>query len=518
MSAPKKAKIEGDPLRIAHWCSQKDDVRAQFNESGPFRHLTLPNFLDDKWARTLLQEMLENLHMTYKETDLFKFHQSKDIGVDTKLPIIEEFKRQLYSPKFVEFLEDVLGLERGLICMDHADLASQCYSKGHHLLCHDDVIGTRVISFVIYLNSPNEPWTEDEGGAFELYGSKDGHVMSEPSKKILPNFNHATIFLVEPTKSYHAVEEIFGDRTRVSLQGWFHAKDITKTVRYNERHLCTVQDYLRKGPSPDSTPLKMDNYELTEADINYLKEWISAEYFCTKSQKDVCAYFEDASEVLLQDFFLADKLCDACDEDIGFDLVGPPHVRKYLLRNESEATLEGTKRLDALKQMLVSPAFAKLLKLFTNLRVSGLCSTAIRRFRPKHYSVATTGGITESKAELDVTWCQVAASDAWETEEIGGFESYMEADEDDDIETQEIYRDTEQGPLINIIPRPNALSIVMRDRHTMKFVKYLSSAAPSSRTDIAISFAIHEGDLPETDNEEEASETADEGEEEEEEA
>jgi len=149
-----------------------------------------------------------------------------------------------------------------------------------------------------------------------------------------------------------------------------------------------------------------------------------------------------------------------------------------------------------MRSVLTSPAYAKLIKLLTNLRVTAITSSACRRFKPKHYTVATYGSITQADAELDVTWCSVKPDDVWETEEVGGFESYMVADQDDKIETQEIYRDDEDGPLINIIPKMNSLSIVMRDKHTMKFVKYLSAKAPSSRTDISISFALHEEDLP----------------------
>jgi len=504
----KRTKID-QPFNMTHWSTQKDDLRAEFDKSTPFRHVALPDFLDDIWARQLLKEMLDNLHMTYKETDLFKFYQSKDIGSDTKLPLIEELKKQLYSPPFARFLEDVLGLENELLLTGNADMAVQCYSKGHHLLCHDDVIGTRVVTFVLYLNTPDEVWTEDEGGALELYGTENDKLLLEPSKKLPPLFNQATLFLVEPTKSYHAVEEILGDRTRVSLQGWFHAKDITKTIRYNERHLCTVQDYLRPTPSTSSasSTFPVDDTDLTEDDLVTLREYVSAEYLELKGQAAVRDHFVETSEVSLENFFLADKIPDLSDDDdTGFDLVGPPHVRRYLLRNDS--TSDRTKRLDALQAFIGSSCFRKLLKLFTNIRVTGLCSTAVRRFRPTHYTVATTGSITESKAELDVTWCQVAPSDEWETEEVGGFESYMEADADDNIETQEVYRDDEQGPLINIIPRPNALSIIMRDKHTMKFVKYISRAAPSSRTDISVAFRIHDEDLPDSEEEEELSEAS----------
>ena len=41
--------------------------------------------------------------------------------------------------------------------------------EGCHLLCHDDVIGTRRVSYIIYLTDPDDEWLKDDGGALELY-------------------------------------------------------------------------------------------------------------------------------------------------------------------------------------------------------------------------------------------------------------------------------------------------------------------------------------------------------------
>ena len=38
-----------------------------------------------------------------------------------------------------------------------------------HLLCHDDVIGTRRVSYIIYMTDPDDPWVEEDGGSLELY-------------------------------------------------------------------------------------------------------------------------------------------------------------------------------------------------------------------------------------------------------------------------------------------------------------------------------------------------------------
>ena len=80
------------------------------------------------------------------------------------------------------------------------DCAANCHAKGCHLLCHDDVIGTRKISYIIYLTDPAPIWTDKDGGRLELYdaiaenggdnkGLGGGVPGALPVKTILPVFN-----------------------------------------------------------------------------------------------------------------------------------------------------------------------------------------------------------------------------------------------------------------------------------------------------------------------------------------
>lgn len=110
----------------------------------------------------------------------------------------------LYSPEVREFVGEVTG-HKGLT--DRVDMAASAYSQGCHLLCHDDVIGTRAVSFIVYLTDPG--WTAEDGGALELYplaadttaeqaGKTRGSPVASPSKQILPLANTMAFFGVEP--------------------------------------------------------------------------------------------------------------------------------------------------------------------------------------------------------------------------------------------------------------------------------------------------------------------------------
>lgn len=69
------------------------------------------------------------------------------------------------------------------------------YKEGCHLLNHDDVIGTRMVSYILYMPLPlDEPWKPEWGGALELYPTVvNGLGIPEPeaipSKIIAPSWN-----------------------------------------------------------------------------------------------------------------------------------------------------------------------------------------------------------------------------------------------------------------------------------------------------------------------------------------
>lgn len=109
------------------------------------------------------------------------------------------------------------------------------YTKGCHLLNHDDVIGSRRVSYILYMPLPNyQLWQKDWGGALELYPVKeaaDGNLEPKPvpAKMIPPSWNQFIFFEVQPGRSFHSVEEVVvggegeDGRERLSISGWFHA-------------------------------------------------------------------------------------------------------------------------------------------------------------------------------------------------------------------------------------------------------------------------------------------------------
>jgi hypothetical protein len=83
----------------------------------------------------------------------------------------------------------------------------------------------------------------------------------------------------------------------------------------------------------------------------------------------------------------------------------------------------------------------------------------------------------------------------WESGDVGGFQCYIVADEEEGTEAAEVYQaksTEEEDQLLSIPPANNTLSLVMRDGGIMQFVKYVSAFAPGSRWDLAAIYDLEE--------------------------
>ena len=150
-----------------------DAARQSFDSAEPYTHVKLPGLFDE--ARLLaVRGELAQLQRTFKETDLFKVYQTGDLtNLDAShathravLPATLALRDSLYSERFRSFVRRVTGCAP---LTAQTDCSCNAYRRGGHLLCHDDVIGTRCVSYILYLSRPGRQWTPSLGGALELY-------------------------------------------------------------------------------------------------------------------------------------------------------------------------------------------------------------------------------------------------------------------------------------------------------------------------------------------------------------
>jgi Rps23 Pro-64 3,4-dihydroxylase Tpa1-like proline 4-hydroxylase len=181
--------------------------------------LTIPHTLTPPARRTQVNQTGDLASLSYLPTSEL-----------SRLPSLLALRDALYSPAFRAFLRAVTGC--GALSGTKQDMSVNSYRAGCHLLNHDDVIGSRRVSYILYMPLPrSQAWQDAWGGALELYPVRpgaDGVPEPEPVpvKSIPPSWNQFVFFEVQPGKSFHSVEEVVvgGDgRERLSISGWFHA-------------------------------------------------------------------------------------------------------------------------------------------------------------------------------------------------------------------------------------------------------------------------------------------------------
>lgn len=621
-----------------------------FQNNEPYTHCVFDPLCQPAFLAKVHNELTHEMKANFKETDLFKLFQTAELGslseesLKDTMPSFLQLRNVIYSQEFRTMIERITGCEK---LIDRVDCSANAYANSCHLLCHDDVIGTRCISYIIYLSDPDEEWQAHEGGALELYpldessiidptnkANLQGVPVATPSRVILPTFNTMLFFTVQPGRSYHSVQEVFcKHRPRLSISGWYHADRAPVGS-----DMSSLQQILSKGDKEDVylpipyevTPvapiaeIKGTVYGLTKEDIRALSQWVSSDYLTKKAIDKIRDQFIDDSSVQLHDF-LAPMVVDdilqqiivadhdtklgkgrpSLDYSLGitpqWQLLGPPHKQRYLhyvptdaaAADDSIACNKAGSLMKEVGDFLKSPLFAKYLSAITTV-IALSVRQEVRRFRPgfdytvAHYSLLTkekhldatlcfvsddyeveqkiiaelsdqstkknkkvnlkkrkaekqepkakgkkgskkSGATEEEEEEEEEEIAVMAGSDEndygiqWEDGDVGGFECFIEADDDaETAEAAEVYRQEnddaeendnvnksgydnkkEETTLLSVSAGNNSLSLVLRDEGIMKFVKYVSANAPGSRWDVATEYKILATDDDEEEDEEE---------------
>lgn len=580
-----------------------DSFHAAYTNSGPYPHAVVSNLIKEDLLRNVRKEITENIHFTLKETDIYRIHQSGDLAnlsnLDQeslkRLPSLVKLRDALYSQEFREWVSAVTGA--GKLSGLKTDMAVNVYAPGSYLLCHDDVIGSRRVSYILYLTDPDKPWKAEWGGGLRLYPTelrknKDGEDVKVPlaewSLNIPPSFSQLSFFAVRPGESYHDVEEVFHagstvedkDRIRMAVSGWFHipqesedgfeegleqaqaqksslaqlqgAADEFDEPQAIFRHFDeprTVANAAADGEEVDpGEEDDQDNSILTERDLTFLLQYIAPGFLVPDKLEELAESFE-ATSMLQLESFLVEKFANVLKQAIegaesgddaqnlfsNWSIARPPHKQRFAyLREDASDQPTDSPVYRVLVDLLHSHAFKKWLALATGLKTTALTRqyAVARRFRAGHdYALAST--YTGELPRLEFT-INMTPSTGWEREhsmedsarngapngtasssgdpkndlvqvdlpEFGGEEVYMAVDEADDhdkalpsvgrkaVHDPAVYQsgdpdvDDDGGILFTNSPSWNTFSVVLRDKDTMRFVKYVSQAAKGDRWDI----------------------------------
>lgn len=411
--------------------------------------------IDDELLRSVRLEIKENVHFTPKETDIYKIHQSGDLAnLDglgdaalEKLPSLLRLRDALYSSAFRKYVATITG--SGELSGIKTDMAINVYTPGCHLLCHDDVIGSRRVSYILYLTDPDIPWKEEWGGALRLFPTntftdETGEKTKTPSpdftKVIPPAWNQLSFFAVQPGESFHDVEEVYhaankeqlekeGGRVRMAISGWYHIPQIGEEgyVKGAEEKWGANSSLMQLQGNPDrydfpqeklliveATSEPSGEKELEEADLDFLLKYMAPTYLTPDTLEQVSERFLDLSSVTL-DGLLSEKYSDRMKayikaqeasplpatsaeiENGSWRVAKPPHKHRFVYKQpsvESDAKTNGSTAMDPITELLevflASPQFRKWLQIATECEVENYDILA-RRFRKGlDYSLATS--------------------------------------------------------------------------------------------------------------------------------
>ncbi|KAJ7498495.1 nuclear protein [Mycena latifolia] len=424
-------------------------LHSGYVSSEPFKYAIVEKLFQDDLLQKVKDECLSELSFTEKETDIYKVNQTGDLASlnyltssqISLLPNLLTLRDALYSPVFRNFLRAVTGC--GPLSGTKQDMSVNSYTRGCHLLNHDDVIGSRRVSYILYMPLPHfQFWQKDWGGALELYPTVVGpdgerEPICAPSKSIPPSWNQFIFFEVQPGESFHSVEEVVvggegeDGRARLSISGWFHAAqegeegyvpEPVQQPKSSREQLTMTSTEFKSYPTDMEQP---PENALPQEHMAFLSEFINPVYLQPRTMNTLASRFIEESSLELHSF-LSNDLASALEprlreldttDGLGEDRAGrvpphsagtggtwtvrgPPHKWRYCVLQPHDAAQAVAPRAAASLQdeLFPSAAFRAWLAIVSRLLPTRHCVEA-RRFRPGlDYTLATS---EESEARLD---------------------------------------------------------------------------------------------------------------------
>lgn len=366
--------------------SFQDSLQSTIAESQPYKWGTVTELMDDTLLRNVRKEVLNEIAFTKKETDIYKVYQSGDLanlsGLDwndlSRLPSLFKLRAAIYSEEFRDFISKVTGC--GKLSGVKTDMSINTYTKGCHLLTHDDVIGSRRVSFILYMPEPDHTWKAHYGGALRLFPAIVPNVpKTDFEAKLIPQFNQIAFFTVQPGLSFHDVEEVRVDKQRLSIQGWFHipqegepgyvpGEQEETEAKSTLRLLQTKELQEFDFPKPVRTDFPREEikaYEsfdsntfLSSLDLAYLSKYINPTYltqaslrvlrntFLEESVVDINGFLNDEYAEALRKQLRAtelDKKAPQTADEVHFPwkCAVPPHKQRFMyIDGKSEFALQ----------------------------------------------------------------------------------------------------------------------------------------------------------------------------------
>ncbi len=227
MSSVKPTQTPLEIFPYAQWAPKLEVFRQRYQAAVPFPHIILENLLDSGILDTALAEFpgiestawIHYLHLNEKK---FGKTDRQSFG-----PTLQAIVHELNSPRFVEFLSRLTGIE-GLFPDDSLEGGGlHQIPPGGFLNVHADFTvhphhrtWRRRVNLLLYLN---KDWEDSYGGHLELWDQQ----MKRRVHWIAPLFNRSVIFNTD-ADSFHGHPDPLtcpAGRTRKSMAFYYFTKE-----------------------------------------------------------------------------------------------------------------------------------------------------------------------------------------------------------------------------------------------------------------------------------------------------
>ena len=208
-------------------------MRQNFDQAHPYRHLVIDNFLTPETADLLYQNFpgVEQLKVHWKGINEKKSEGSDFSGFHE---VFSRLREQIISPEFCQWVSGVTGIEEVFVTPDEMGSGLHQGSNGSFLDIHIDfnihhrLNVHRRLNLLIYLE---KNWKEEFGGHLEMWNAD----MTVCEKKVLPAFNRCVIFETNEI-SYHGYSKISIPEgiTRKSFFAYYYTNLRDGAVKYHD--------------------------------------------------------------------------------------------------------------------------------------------------------------------------------------------------------------------------------------------------------------------------------------------
>jgi len=324
-----------------YWHSQTDFKNVNLEIiSKPFRICRISNFLKNERFIENLKCELENHDHKRKVTDLYQFEKTDDLFGAS------DYCSQMLHKSFQKDLASWMERNTNIKLNKTISMSSARYYETDYLLCHDDNMGDRRIAYILYLS---KGWTEEDGGALELFDTDEHGSPNKVVRSLIPEYN-SLIFFEVVENSYHQVAEVItDDKCRWSINGWFHGP-LRECYQAKSPRFESIRNFIE----PNTTELE-------------LSSWISKRYLLSSIIDQIHENVMKEPYTFLESFLkesVYEQIAnDLTSQDINWRMVGPADIRHYEIADEQ--TLP--KLLKDFYNLFKSISFFELLWKYTGL-------------------------------------------------------------------------------------------------------------------------------------------------------